>query len=117
MIQFDYGGNILELPNPDLGDNRRIGHNDSVTNNRDGELLNITNGQIVKDTLSWSIRRIREAKKLELETYFKTYQAQPFTVTDHNARVFTAIVTNTELEIVTVKDVCSYNINLELLEL
>lgn len=116
MYTFDYGGNTLELPNPELGDTRRIGHNDVVTANRSGELLNIPSGQVVKDTLSLSFVGLRLAKRNEVETYFTTYQGLPFTVTDHNARVYTAIVTSTELEFVTVKDACDYTFNLEVLE-
>lgn len=117
MFTFDYNGNTLQLPNPDLGDNRRVGHNDVVTSNQTGELLNIPDGQVVKDTLSMSFSKLREAKRDEAETYFKTYQAQEFTITDHDARVYTAVLTNTDLEFITIKDGCFYTLNLELMEI
>jgi hypothetical protein len=117
MYTFDNGGNTLELPNPDLGDARRISHNDAVTSNRTGELLNLVDRQVTKDTMSMTFSKVRGTKVTEAKTYFQTYLGQAFTITDHNARVFTAVITSTDLEIIAVKDTCSYTFNLEILEI
>lgn len=116
MYTFDYGGNTLQLPNPDLGDTRRIGHDDVVTANRNGELLNLEDAQVTKDTMSMTFSNVRGTKVDEAKTYFKTYLGQSFTITDHEGRVFVGIITTTDLEVASVKDDCNYTFNLEVLE-
>lgn len=117
MYTLTYNGDTLQLPNPELGDTRRISHNDVATNNRSGEVLNIPDGQVTKDTSSLTFLGLRASVKEAAEAFFKDKLGLPLAIVDHNGRSYTGLLTMEEVEFITVRDGCNYRFDMEVMEL
>lgn len=104
------GVDSVVLPNPTFGDADTVDFNNALSRNRSGEpLISRDTDWPINNETQYEFIRLISSKKDELEAFLIAKAGLEITLTDHEGTVKTGIILDSEIEMVTMRDSCSYD--------
>ncbi len=104
----------IALPDPEIGDIRRIETNVINRDSRGGEHLAFKDATWPNNELfSWSWALLNDTEKSALETFFITNAGLEVTIVDHNDDEWVGVLSTDTLDIRILESGCSYTVALD----
>lgn len=117
-VSLTYGSETVTLPSPDFNDSEDDTFGNVFGSNRNGELLNVDDaGQPAITTRVWTIKGMTKTERDDLEHLLFVSAGDALSIVDYNGNSFSALVTNEDVELITLRDDCNYQVTLQLMEI
>ncbi len=107
----------VELPSPALGDTESPSYGNVFGVNRNNALLNAYNaGHPSLRTRVWRIPVMTKVQRDSLQNFIQQTAGDVIKVTHYDTSTFNALIVNEDIEFITVRDDCNYEVTLQLME-